>query len=36
MNWAELELLQALADLDSADFSGPIVDVLKQMAMDGL
>ncbi len=32
----KLELLRALADLDSADFSGPIVNVLEQVAMDSL
>ena len=30
----ELELLVALADLDGAQLAGPLVDVLKQMAMD--
>ena len=31
---AELELLAALADLDRAQFAGPVVDVLKEVAMD--
>jgi hypothetical protein len=31
----KLELLAALADLDRAQFSGPVVDVLEEMAMDG-
>lgn len=30
----ELELLFALADLDGAQFAGPVIDVLEQMAMD--
>lgn len=33
---AELKLLRAFADLDSADFASPWVDVLEQMAMDSL
>ncbi len=32
---AELKLLAALADLDRAQFTGPVVDVLKQVMMDG-
>ena len=30
----ELELLVALADLDRAQFAGPVVDVLEEMAVD--
>ncbi len=32
----ELELLGIFADLDRAQFAGPIVDILEQMAMNGL
>jgi hypothetical protein len=30
----ELKLLVAFADLDRAQLTGPVVDVLKQVAMD--
>ena len=32
---AELELLAALADLDRAQLTGPVVDILEEVAMDG-
>src|SRR6266568_4198385 len=32
----ELKLLRAFADFDRSDFTSPVVDVLKQVAMKGL
>ena len=32
---AKLKLRPALADLDGADLAGPLIDVLKQVMMDG-
>ena len=32
----ELELLMSLANLDRADFAGSLVDILKQMPVNGL
>jgi hypothetical protein len=32
----ELELMAALGDFDGADFAGPVVDILEQMAVNGL
>ena len=31
---AKLELMAALGNLDRADFSGPLINVLKQMPVD--
>jgi hypothetical protein len=31
----ELELVAALGDLDGPDLSGPVIDVLKEMPVDG-
>jgi hypothetical protein len=32
----KLELLRALADFDRAKLAGPFIDILEQMAMNGL
>jgi hypothetical protein len=33
---AELKLVPTLGDLDLANLTGPIIDVLKQMSVNGL